>query len=64
MKKVNLKNKLALNKESIAKLNNNQMGNVMGGEPDTVTICGGCETGSKWKCCNIKTKTCGASTMC
>lgn len=40
MKKVKLSGKLSLNKETIAKLNNEQMANVIGG--GTATNCIGC----------------------
>ncbi len=42
MKKVNLNGKLSLNKETIAKLNNEQMNVVKGGRPNTNTCGSGC----------------------
>lgn len=43
MKKIKLKGKLSLNKETIAKLNDEQMSNVIGGElsPKTASACAG-----------------------
>ena len=37
MKKIQLKGKLSLNKETIAKLNDEQMGNVVGGADSPIT---------------------------
>jgi predicted metal-binding protein len=54
MKKVNLKNKLSLNKETVANLNNIQMNEVNGGQVPTktcYTYCIGCaQTGSDTSC--------------
>ena len=45
MKKIKLNKKLQLNKETIAKLNNDQMNGVKGGASETcVTNCGTCAT--------------------
>ena len=52
MKKVNLKNKLALNKETIARLNNDEMNIIKGGEGEAKPTFGICPvSGSAFKCC-------------
>jgi natural product precursor len=54
MKKVNLTGKLSLKKETIAKLNNEQMNVVKGGRPNTNTCGSGCmiaETGYGYNTC-------------
>lgn len=40
MKKIKLDGKLSLNKETIAKLNDNQMNNIQGGQGSSLTVCG------------------------
>ena len=44
MKKINLKNKLSLNKETVAKLNQSQMSQVNGGGSLNHISCSGCNT--------------------
>ena len=44
MKKISLKNKLSLNKETIAKLNQSQMSQVNGGGSVDHISCSGCNT--------------------
>ena len=44
MKKISLKNKLSLNKETVAKLNQSQMSQVNGGGSLNHISCSGCNT--------------------
>ena len=50
MKKIQLKGKLSLNKETIAKLNDEQMGDVKGGK--------GVETSLEYGCQSFNQKSC------
>jgi natural product precursor len=60
MKKIKLNNKLQLNKETIAKLNNDELKNVKGGEEQTLSITSRCT----WTAYCQKTRTCNSFTCC
>jgi hypothetical protein len=72
MKKVKLTKKLQLNKETIAKLNENQMTNIQGGTMSRWTIClGDCAVTCVPTCygtsiveCPEPTADCGVTTNC
>jgi natural product precursor len=64
MKKIKLESKLSLNKETIAKLNDNQMNAIKGGDTNTLpaTIC--VQNSCPQPCQQTAWATCGDRTAC